>query len=114
MCAKPFRALTPTPLVCCGVETAFSKDQKSIVWGMGLGRVLAHRERGQVRQKKKQASRTASLIRPYDIAIQVNADQANFRVTRIFRPVSKRSSTHIRCKPEFFVDPAMGLEPATH
>ena len=29
MYAKPFRALTPAPFVCCGSEAAMTKDQKA-------------------------------------------------------------------------------------
>jgi len=36
MCAKPFRALTPAPRVCCVGEAAFPKDRKAPCLGDGF------------------------------------------------------------------------------
>ena len=52
MYAKPFRALTPNPLVCCGVETAFSKDLKAHFLGDEFGERISSSRTGPSETKK--------------------------------------------------------------
>ena len=53
MCAKPFRAFAPAPpLFVVGARPRFPRTKKPLVWGMGFGSVLSHRERGQVGKKR--------------------------------------------------------------
>ena len=96
MCAKPFRALTPAPLVCRGGEAAMTKNQKARWLGDGFWeRIISTRTWRIGTKKKKQPTRTASLNRPSDIAIQVNAGRADLSVAIGFHIVSQRSSTPI-------------------
>ena len=60
-----------------------------------MNAVITPTETHPVKKKKKQPSRTASLNRPYDTAIQVNVGKANLSVVEDFHIISQRSSTPI-------------------